>query len=294
MSSRRRALAAGLAAAILYVGVAAIAGHLYPLARRPILDGLAPQQPYRWVKPPPDRKSDNVPPSIGTFDVQLGSDGAKPNVYSTADLQVTLIVAKGLFPAAHGQDTVLLRFEPLDPAKFPRAPTGLRISGNVYRITAAYQPGGDPITSLPFPAELVLVYPQIPAPPGVSHFKRTLLFSEDGKRWMQIKTSDLPALLQAEGGIPSLGYVTVAAEGVKATSGPGSAAGSQSTGLIVAIVVGACVLLPVIGLIARSRGRGRPNAGARSTTRAAAGSGRPPGSAPRRGGSRSSRHRKRR
>ena len=45
--SRRAALVVGLLCATAYVGLATLSGHLSPLARGPLLDGIGPPQDYR-------------------------------------------------------------------------------------------------------------------------------------------------------------------------------------------------------------------------------------------------------
>ena len=50
----RVALLAGVGIVLLYLAGAAVSGRASILARRPLLDGLAPPTPYRWVNPPPD------------------------------------------------------------------------------------------------------------------------------------------------------------------------------------------------------------------------------------------------
>jgi hypothetical protein len=83
----------------LYAALAALSGSISPLARGPLLDGLAPVN-YRWVAPPPELESTNQQPTSGTFSLQLGPDGVKSKVVFTSDNQVTVIVAEGSIAAA--------------------------------------------------------------------------------------------------------------------------------------------------------------------------------------------------
>jgi len=53
MSRPRAAFLAGIGIVLLYLAGATLSGRASLLARRPLLDGLAPPVPYRWVKPPP-------------------------------------------------------------------------------------------------------------------------------------------------------------------------------------------------------------------------------------------------
>ena len=76
--NRRRLVLGGLAVAIAYAALAGLSGWLSPLARGPLLDGLGPPQPYRWVNPPPALASTNQPPSSAVFHVPLDANGSRP------------------------------------------------------------------------------------------------------------------------------------------------------------------------------------------------------------------------
>jgi hypothetical protein len=204
---RRRwpALFAGLVVAGGYLAGAMVTGRLDPLARRPILDGFAPPPPYQWVSPPPSRAKDNQPPASGSFRVKFGADGvSRADVLSTDDLQVTLILSKGTFPTATGQSAALVTIKPLAPNGLGAPPSGLRILGNVYRLQATNQPGGQAIQTLAQRAQLTLVYP--PSPDGLIH-AHTVIQSKDGKSWTTLSTND--AGLQAGVEVTALGYFAV-------------------------------------------------------------------------------------
>ena len=83
VTGTRRALLFGLGAAVLYVAGTALSGSLGPLARRPLLDGFAPPQPYRWVSPPPNLAAGNKPPASAVVSLQLdpqtGSEASAPS-----------------------------------------------------------------------------------------------------------------------------------------------------------------------------------------------------------------------
>ena len=93
--ARRRAVAWGLLSVAAYAALAGWSGRLSPLARRPLLDGIAPGAPYRWVDPPADLAPTNVPPSAGDFRIRLGVGGSFPDVLITNDNQVTIVPQKG-------------------------------------------------------------------------------------------------------------------------------------------------------------------------------------------------------
>ena len=95
-----RALAAGLVLGVAYVALAAASGHLSPLARRPLLDGLGPLMPYRWVSPPPE-VADNEPPSPATFELPVRNGRTAPDVVVTPDAQVTMILDRGAVLSDH-------------------------------------------------------------------------------------------------------------------------------------------------------------------------------------------------
>jgi hypothetical protein len=248
--SRRRVLAIGLAVLVGYVSLAAFSGRLSPLARGPLLDGLGPPQPYRWVSPPPDLTSTNQPPSSGVFQVPLDKNGSRPEVFVTSDNQVTIIVPASTFDLRPGQTKVSLSVDPIDPATLSPVGEQLTVFGNAYRIHAEYEPSGD--TAPPAtPLDVVLVYPVTPNLHASTH---QLYVSTEGTAWQEQKGADSAAQQQAEGPMPELGYVVVAGKESPAPISP-SPAGSSGTNTtsIVLIVVAVCVGLVGIGLLVRGR-----------------------------------------
>ena len=248
--SRRRAVVAGLVLVMAYAALAAMSGHLSPLARGPLLDGIGPPQPYRWVNPPPELTATNQPPSSGVFHVPLVSGGSKPEVFVTSDNQVTVVVPQGAFAKRSGQIEITLKVDPLDPATLASPGTQLTIFGNAYRLQAAYQPSGEPAT-LKLPLDAILLYP-VTANLHASVHK--LYTSPDGQTWTAQEGSDSLAQQQAEGPMPELGYVMVAGEtGEASTVTPaGGSSGSSSTAIVL-IVIAACVGLIGLGLLERGR-----------------------------------------
>ena len=234
MVSRRRIIAAGAVAVVVYTALAGLSGHLSPLARGPLLDGIGPPQAYRWANPP------------------LDANGSRPEVFVTSDNQVTVIVPKGAFDLKAGQIEVALSVTPLDPARLSSPGKALTIFGNAYRLKAAYQPSGA-AASLASPLDLVLLYPVTPNLHAATH---QLYTTPDGKTWTKQKGSDSRAQQQAEGPMPSLGDVLVVGEAGASTVTPASlgAATSRSSTFIVLIVVAASIGLMGLGLIVRGRG----------------------------------------
>jgi hypothetical protein len=202
----RLAVATGFIAMAAYLVGAHVSGSIDPLARRPIFDGFAPPPPYRWVSPPPSLAHGNVKPASGSFRVKFGPKGvSQPEVLSTNDLQASVILSDGAFVPMAGQTSVMVTITPI--ATDPRAetPTGLRIIGNVYRFSAAYQPGGGLVTALSNVGQLTLAAP--PSTDGLIH-PQALLSSKDGKTWTRLLSSD--GITQVGADVRSFGYFVVA------------------------------------------------------------------------------------
>lgn len=197
------ALAAGLGVGVLYAASAALSGHLSPLARQPLLDGLAPAVPYRWVEPPPELAATNLEPASGRFEIDLTENGSASNVVTTGDAQVALILSEGAFPTADGQRAVAISVDPLAPSAVqpPRGPT--TIVGNVYLLDATYQPSGRR-ARLRGDLRVVLVYPLVTGIHG-----HTLIVSEGGEEWTEVESTDFTAIQQVDGPVGGLGYVAV-------------------------------------------------------------------------------------
>jgi hypothetical protein len=250
--SRRRVLAAGLAITFAYLALAALSGHLSPLARLPLLDGISPAAPYHWVAPPPELAVGNVPPAAGNFDITLGERGSRAGVFTTGDAQATLILTAGTFPAAAGQDHVHLVLTPLDPATVGAPDEPLQIIGNVYRAAATYEPSGDRVRSIRTPLEVILLYPLTPNAHATSH---AVVSSPDGRTWTTSQGSDSPAIQQTEGPVDTLGYVAAAGDLTPTSSGPPAVAGDRSSLGIALIVAGICAALVGTGLLLRGKER---------------------------------------
>ena len=253
-SPRARAAAAGLLVALGYLAAAAWSGHLSPLARRPLLDGIGPAAPYRWVTPPPELASTNEAPTPGDFTVAMNEKGSRPAVLTTDDAQVTVILTAGTFARSQGAAKVRLTVEPLDPATLPGVPAKpLEVIGNGYRIGATYEPSGDRVAKAESPIELILVYPLTPNAHVTSH---SVVSSPDGTAWATSKGTDSPGIQQAEGPVPTLGYAAVAGDLTTVASPVAPTGGGGSSTVGIALIVGAvCAALVGIGLLARGRGR---------------------------------------
>ena len=249
--SSRRALASGLALVVVWSVLAAWSGHLSPLARLPLLDGLGPAAPYRWVSPPPDLAADNQPPSSGEFTLELGDKGVRGQVLITSDNQVTVIVADGAIAPREGETGVRLTVEPLDPGALPAPGGGLVTFGNAYALRASYEPSGTPVKELSGEIDLILLYPVTPDVHAATH---ELLRSATGTSWRALESTDSVAQQQAQARIPGLGTFVVAGVPAPSPIAPvETGGGGTNTTAIVLLVLAGCVLLVGIGFLLRSR-----------------------------------------
>jgi hypothetical protein len=253
--SRRAVAISGAAAALAYLGLALLSAGLSPLTRGPLLDGLGPLAPYRWVAPPAELADTNRPPSSGRFDVTLGARGSEAATFVLSDNQATFILPEGVFRAKGGQIQVRLRVDPVDPATLGPPPSGMTVFGNAYRLRANYQPSGEPVTELRAPIDAYLVYPVTGTLTSANH---QLATSGDGQTWTLEEGTDSHALQQVEGSVAALGYVQVV--GVLGSPSPSTSGGSgNSRTLAVGLIVAAlCVGLIGLGLILRSRSTAKP------------------------------------
>lgn len=248
---RRPAVAWGLVVVAVYAALAAWSGHLSPLARRPLLDGLVPGAAYRWVTPPPDLTSTNVPPSPGDFELKLGGQGSLPDVLVTQDNQVTIVAEREAVESRPGQTAARLRVDPVDPATLAPPPGELVPFGNAYRIRASYEPSGDAVARFRSPPTLILVYP---ATPNLHSTDHVVLFSNDGSGWNELDTKDALAQQQAEVRVDEPGHVMVAAVPAAIPSPPATQSTEQPRTLSTVLFVAAgCSLLIGIGLLLRGR-----------------------------------------
>jgi len=242
----------GLGVAALYLAGAALSGRASPLARRLVLDGLAPPTPYRWVSPPPALAASNKPPSSIRFVLQLTGQGSELVAFSTPDGQANLVLSQGAVPVRAGQTSVAVTVDPLDPARFA-APPGLLVAGNTYRIRASYRPSGQPVTAIGGQSSVSLVYPLL-AGPVASPSGHVLLASVDGRAWQRLQSTDAPGVHQVSAPLRGTGYVQVAIP--PAVAKP---SGRSRTAVLLAASGAAAVL--VLAAVAARRlflpGRGR-------------------------------------
>ncbi|HEV8425455.1 MAG TPA: hypothetical protein VGS14_09750 [Actinomycetes bacterium] len=240
------ALLVGVGIVLLYLAGAAVSGRASILARRPLLDGLAPPTPYRWVNPPPDLASSNKPPASTRFTVKLTANGSQLGAFSTSDGQVNLVLSEGAVRARPGQSGVEVAVEPVDPATLGPVPAGLVGAGNAYRIQVSYQPSGSKVDTLGGQSSVGLVYPLLAT--AVSDLGGHLVLSSaDGRAWERLRSTDAPGTHQVSAGLARTGYVQV---GVAPSAG-GSAGDTRNQTLLLA--TGAAAVIVVTALLLRRR-----------------------------------------
>jgi hypothetical protein len=244
-------LLVGVGMVVLYLAGAALSGRASILARRPLLDGLAPPSPYRWVTPPPDLAASNKPPASTRFTVELTASGSRLGAFSTSDGQINLVLSEGAVPARPGQTGVEVTVDPVDPATLGPVPPGLVAAGNAYNIQASYQPSGTKVEALGGQSSVGLVYPLLGtavADPG----GHQVLSSADGQAWEALQSTDTPGTHQVSARLARTGHVLV---GVPPSQG-GSDGDSRNR--ILLLGTGIAVVIVAAALVLRLRERSRP------------------------------------
>jgi hypothetical protein len=233
---------AGLVLCAVYAIVAVLGGRASVIARRPLLDGLSPPPPYRWVSPPPALAKTNKPPAGGRFTLDLNpQSGSAPNVFSTSDQQVSLALGQGAIGPLSGDTSVLITITPLAPTGFGPPPAGWGVDGNVYHVTAVYQPSGTPVTRTRERIQLVLGYP---GAAGIV-YRHVVLASADGKAWTTITGVDALAQYVVQVDVTTLGYFAV---GRSASGTARHVSWFHRIGSILVIVVGVLLLAVSFGV----------------------------------------------
>jgi hypothetical protein len=245
-------IACGFLACALYAGGAWLSASLSPIARRAMLDGGFIPQPYRWVNPPPSLAKGNERPNSGEFSIAFTKGKLEAGVFSTNDQQATVVMSLGAIPHEASATSVHLTVQPLDPASAGAPPRGFSILGNVYRMHAVYDPGGQAVTRFTKRPLVVLIYPAL-----ITHgLNRTILYSPDGKSWTRQKTTDDPSQFQASSSVTSLnGFFAVVARGVVTPSSTPGTVGSGGGSPLPWIVIGVAVGVAVVLVVARARSR---------------------------------------
>jgi hypothetical protein len=248
MTRSRITLLAGIGIAVLYLAGAALSGRASLLARRPLLDGLAPPVPYRWVKPPPDLAASNKAPASLRVSVELTATGSRLGAFSTSDGQLNLVLSEGAVPASQSQTSVAVSIDPVDPATLGPAPSGLIVAGNAYRIQASYRPSGGKVTALGGRSSVGLVYPLL-ATAVADPSGHLVLASADGRSWQRLRSTDTPGIHQVSAELDTTGYVAAAVP----PAGAGDGGGGNGRGRVLLLASAVAALLVLAALLVRRR-----------------------------------------
>ncbi|MEX2555771.1 MAG: hypothetical protein WEB06_09075 [Actinomycetota bacterium] len=205
---RARRLVWGLLAVGAYLVIAiGLAGNGPVL---PLYDsGPLPIEPYRWVKPPPEFATGNIPPEGTKQEAAMTDIGTVAAQVITPEGQAVIALREGSFTPRLGEIAVLVEIRPLDPATFGEPPEGVRYDGNAYRITATYAKEGAP-AALANPGTVIL---------RSALGGTRLLRHQEGEGWIEISAQPVAASLQVFGETNALG-VFVAAQTIHAKPFP--------------------------------------------------------------------------
>jgi hypothetical protein len=248
---RWTAAISALAICATYAGLAAVSGHLSILARRPLLDSGLPVPPYNWIAPPPALAANNKQPASLTFTTPLTASGSKPKLAVTTDKQIIVVVSKST-AAAHGKDTeVKFSATPVDPSTLSPLASPNVVFGNDVKITATYEPSGDPVTVFGKPITVVLIYPATPNLTSTSH---AIFTSTDGKTWAKQKSLDQLLGQSVSGPMPAPGSVGVGGIPEAGPSPIPTATQKGNSTTIIILAVALVALLIGVGFLLRSRG----------------------------------------
>lgn len=206
---------------------------------RPVYDGTAPPQSYKWVNPPPGQEEGNEKPEPTNGRIGLDDKGVKNGTIATPDGQFVLTIQEGSIPPKAGQNSVKVDITPLDPNTLGDPPKDLSYDGNAYRVTAVYLPSNEPVSidaeTCPIEAQpkrcatLVVRYA----------FGSTALYRRTGKTWTAVPLAQaIPSSLQIFGDTPELGTF-VPAGPFTHSGGGGNGARTYIIVLVSTIVVAA-------------------------------------------------------
>jgi hypothetical protein len=148
----------------------------------PLYDGVAfPDEPYRYVTPPPNAPKTAAPGSaFGETKVLNGHSGVLFAGSNEQGPQVQLVINEGESTGPSGATVIRVRAEPIAATAQPSDGT---IWGNVYRLTAASDTGPAQIhRATNSNTQIVLRAPVGPEPQPVMEY-------DDGTGWRRLQTT---------------------------------------------------------------------------------------------------------
>ncbi|MGH9190689.1 MAG: hypothetical protein ACRD0Q_11795 [Acidimicrobiales bacterium] len=203
----RRVAAVGAVVMLAYVAVAGGTLRLSGRHVRPLFEGVGPNAPYQWVKPPREFAATNVKPHAVRIGVALDAGGSVLSGAGSADGQLVLNLPPGAVPAHDADKEVEVGVTPLDPATLAPLPDELLPDGNAYRVEVAYRPSGKPVEVLAPPGNVVMTVPEPAA---------ALLYSADGRSWARLPTQPVAGLSSVGATFERVGYYMAGALALEA------------------------------------------------------------------------------
>jgi hypothetical protein len=199
--------------AILALGATLLAAvhFLAPGQSLPLYDGFIPEDPYRFLDPPPGQYGDP-----GHFSKQLSlHNGHLPIVsgYTTEyPPQAQVFALRNAFVLPRGAQGAQLTIDPIEPPQ--PVPDGMHLVGNAYRIALVTSDGAD----IPFaPGQTASVLLR-----GVAGDTRATMYQFRGNRWSALKTAFGGGTMRMAN-VGGLGDFALIAEGPTPTYAPPAA-----------------------------------------------------------------------
>ena len=226
--------------ALLVVGLGALASPRVV----PLYDGVGfPDEPYRYVAPPPGTRPTAAATSASTTTPVVGGlsvDGLTLNTGETGP-QLSLFLPLGALAAADGRLAVAVA--PLAPTDQPAAAT---IDGNVYRVTLTASAGGPVTLTAAASVGLLILRATTARQPGpVVHHR-----SGPGQPWTALPTErggqDIYSAHLPGAGEYALAFLAAPAAG----AGSGGGGGPP---VLVVVLGGVLLVLAVVVLVVRRR-----------------------------------------
>lgn len=233
MTRRNLALAALAAAAYVAAAWSVSPG---------FFDGFAPNQPYRWLSPPPGVTNGGTPE--GGSDQLLAKTNYTGSVFTRdGQPQAAISFVPGAFQAPANGAPITVSIRPV--ATYP-ALNGIRCVTNVYLVTATSRLVKDGVVTLRFSDA-------VPAPSDIYQAP------ESGGGWNKIGNLGASAPFYISARTAQLGYFAGCFPGDAAKTGSGvRVGGSQTLPIIVALAILLVVLGGVPLALIRRRGDGGP------------------------------------
>jgi hypothetical protein len=208
-----------------------------------VYDGVGqPDEPYRYVSPPPGAAVTPKPTGAQTALPVVAGVTAEEGDLVSAEIgaQVRVYMPQGGLAASAG--TISVRVVPEAPSD---QPADGRIDGNVYRLSITDTAG--PVTFMTKASEAAIYLRATTADqPGPVVESRSV----PGQRWRQVSTSRVGNDIYA-GLLPAAGDYALVFLRDPPRGASGTAAGSSHRGLIVVLLVSLILLLSVVLVVRR-------------------------------------------